>query len=122
MSHESPSSPDPDFDALEGIPPLRREILEARIERWLPDLRAAVAPLYDDPEAVVQRLLSLAASAYAARDDELHRLDLRRSLAPDWFQRPEIVGYAAYADRFGGTLAGVAERVDYLKLLGVGYL
>ena len=122
MSLESPSFPDPDFDALEDLPPLRREVLEARIERWLPDLRTAVARLYDDPEAVVQRLLSLAVSAYAARDDELHRLDLRRSLAPDWFQRPEIVGYAAYADRFGGTLAGVAERVDYLKHLGIGYL
>ena len=33
-----------------------------------------------------------------------------------------MVGYAAYADRFAGTLAGVAERAPYLTDLGVGYL
>ena len=57
---------------------------------------------------------------YAARDDDLHRLDLRRSLEPDWFQRPGMVGYAAYADRFAGTLAGVAERAPYLTGPGGG--
>jgi amylosucrase len=100
----------------------RREVLEARLERWLPDLRAALARLYEDPARVEERLLALATAAYAARSDDLHRLDLRRSLEPDWFQRPDIVGYAAYADRFAGTLAGVAERADYLQELGIGYL
>jgi amylosucrase len=33
-----------------------------------------------------------------------------------------MVGYACYADRFGGTLAGVRERLDYLAELGVTYL
>ena len=32
------------------------------------------------------------------------------------------MGYAAYADRFGGTLNGVAERTPYLADLGVTYL
>ena len=113
---------DIDLDGLAGLPEPRREVFEARLERWLPDLRDAVQELYDDPDTVVRRLLALALSAYAARDDELHRLDLRRSLAPDWFQRPDMVGYAAYTDRFAGTLAGVAEHIDYLKQLGVGYL
>ena len=81
-----------------------------------------MAPLYADPGVVVDRLVALAAAAYAAREDDLHRLDLRRSLEPDWFQRPGMVGYAAYADRFAGTLAGVAERAPYLTELGVGYL
>jgi len=122
MSSRSRSPLDVSLDVLAELPPLRREVFEARLARWLPDLREAVEPLYDDAETVVCRLLSLAASAYAAREDELHRLDLRRSLEPDWFQRPDVIGYAAYADRFAGTLAGVAERTDYLKELGVGYL
>jgi len=122
MSSRSRSPLDINLDGLADLPPHRREIFEARLERWLPDLREAVEPLYDDPETVVHRLLSLAVTACAAREDELHRLDLRRSLEPDWFQRPDMVGYAAYADRFAGTLAGVAERTDYLKELGVGYL
>jgi amylosucrase len=121
MSHVS-SPADPGLDGLEDLTPLRREVFEARLERWLPDLREAVEPLYDDTEAVVRRLLALALHAYAARDDELHRLDLRRSLAPDWFQRPEMLGYAAYTDGFAGDLAGVAERADYLEDLGVRYL
>ena len=33
-----------------------------------------------------------------------------------------MLGYAAYADRFGGTLNGVAERTPYLADLGVTYL
>jgi amylosucrase len=97
-------------------------VFAARVERWLPDLEAALAPLYDDPAAVRDRLLDLSAKAFAARDEELHALDLRRYLAPDWFQRPETIGYAAYADRFAGDLRGVAERASYLQDLGVGYL
>ena len=109
-------------EILRGLPPLRREVFEARLERWLPDLRDALAPLYVDAEEVADRLVAIAAAAFAGRDDELHRLDLRRSLEPDWFQRPGMLGYAAYADRFAGTLPGVAERTPYLTELGVGYL
>ena len=108
--------------ALRGLPDHRRATFEIRLERWLPDLRAALEPLYVDHADVLDRLVTLAASAYAARDDDLHRLDERRTLEPDWFQRPELVGYAAYADRFAGTLAGVAECASYLTDLGVGYL
>ncbi|MGA8209476.1 MAG: alpha-amylase family protein [Nocardioidaceae bacterium] len=100
----------------------RREVLAARLERWVPDLREALAPLYADAEEVLERLVEVAVAAYSAREEELHRLDLRRQLAPDWFQRPEAVGYAAYTDRFAGDLAGVAARTPYLKDLGVTYL
>ena len=78
--------------------------------------------MYDDPALVGERVVALAARAFAERDDELHALDLRRTLAPDWFQRPEAVGYATYVDRFAGTLRGVADRVGYLQRLGVTYL
>ncbi len=118
-------SPDPTSETqalLGSLPSHRRETFEARAERWLPDLRAALRPLYVDAEDVERRLVALAARAFAERADDLHRLDLRRSLAPDWFQRPETVGYAAYADRFAGTLRGVAERTSYLRDLGVSYL
>src|SRR4051794_36232934 len=108
--------------ALSDVPALRREIFEARLERWEPDLLEALGALYADPTAVADRLILLAACAYAERDDDLHRLDLRRSLEPDWFQQPRMLGYAAYAERFAGTLAGVAERTPYLKDLGVRYL
>ncbi len=105
-----------------GLAAHRRELFEARLDRWLPDLEAALALLYDDAPGVADRLVQVAAAGFAARPEELHALDLKRSLAPDWFQRETMVGYAAYADRFAGTLAGAAERSSYLADLGVTYL
>ncbi len=109
-------------EVLAPIPAHRRELFEARLARWRPDLDAALRPLYAAATDVGDRLVLLAARAFAARSDALHRLDLERTLAPDWFQRPDVVGYAAYTERFGGTLAGVAERAAYLEGLGVRYL
>ncbi len=113
-------------DPLRHLPPdlpdHRRRLFAARLERWLPDLDDALGAVYDDPLAVRDRLVALAARAFAERPEELHDLDLRRSLAPDWFQRPEAVGYAAYAERFGGDLRGVGARAAYLESLGVTYL
>ncbi len=96
--------------------------LERRIAQWRPDLVAALAALYPDPEGVADRLIDLARRAAKERPAELQDLDDRRLAAPDWFQRPDALGYAAYADRFGGTLAGVADHVDHLRRLGVTYL
>ena len=110
------------MSVLDDLPAHRREVFDARVARWLPDLLAGLTPLYPDPGAVADRLLLAAAQAFADRDDELHALDLRRTLAPDWFQQPEALGYAAYADRFAGTLADVADRAGYLTDLGVTYL
>ncbi|QIK67185.1 alpha-amylase [Nocardioides sp. HDW12B] len=118
-AHVPPVPPVP--DALTGLPAHLVELFTARLERWWPDLLAGLA-VYPDPEAVARRVVDLAAAGFAARDAELHHLDLRRSLAPDWFQDPAALGYAAYADRFAGDLAGVAERLDHLEGLGVTYL
>jgi amylosucrase len=101
--------------------------LADRIAAWRPDLRegvAAVWPQLDPPavEALVERLVALATEGYDARPDDLRALDRRRLAAPDWFQRPSMLGYAAYADRFGGDLRGVAGHAAYLEDLGVTYL
>jgi amylosucrase len=99
------------------------ELFMLRLRRWWRDLHDGLASVYGaQAEATAVRLIELAAEAYAAREPELARLDLVRSLEPDWFQQPEMMGYAAYADRFAGTLAGVAERVGYLSELGISYL
>ncbi|WP_395692919.1 alpha-amylase family protein [Nocardioides sp.] len=93
-----------------------------RLDRWGGDLRDAVAELYADPDEVVRRLLDVAARRYAERPAELHLLDERRLLEPDWLQQPRMFGYACYADRFAGDLAGIADRLDHLADLGVTYL
>lgn len=97
---------------------------EGRLTALGPDLLDTVARVHGTAAApgVTERLLAIARAAHAERPTELRDLDARRLAEPDWFQRPSMVGYAAYADRFGGTLAGVGERAAYLRGLGIGYL
>ena len=108
------------------LSPERRETFELRARRWWPDVETGLAEVFapDVAAALGTRLLQAAAAAYADRDPDLHRLDQERTLAPDWFQDPSMLGYAAYAERFSpeGTLAGVARQVPYLEELGVTYL
>jgi amylosucrase len=87
-----------------------RETFDARLQRWWPDLRDGLALVYpDDVEALAARFVRIAAKANARRSSQLQRLDLERTLQPDWFQSPSMVGYAAYTDRFaGGERASVA--------------
>jgi amylosucrase len=96
-----------------------------RLERFFTELRDPLVALYgDDPRFPEQLAALLDAMAAAARDrdPELRRLDHEREITPDWLQREQGVGYVCYVDRFAGTLAGVRERLPYLRELGVNYL
>ncbi|MDQ2758411.1 MAG: alpha-amylase family protein, partial [Actinomycetota bacterium] len=110
--------------ALATCPSHRRQTFALRLDRWWDDLLEPLTRLHGPSvaDALATQLVTLAAAAYTARDDELHLLDERRLLEPDWLQSPRMLGYAAYADRFGGTLRAVAEQVPYLEELGVTYL
>ncbi len=101
------------------------EAFRARFARFFTELRDPLVALYgDDPRFPAQwrALLSAVARSAAARDPELRRLDHEREITPDWLQREQTVGYVTYVDRFAGTLAGVRERLPYLRELGVSYL
>src|SRR4051794_36038154 len=110
--------------ALADLDDARRELFGLRLDRWWPDLCDGIEAVYpgEPGQALLRRLVEAAARAYAERDPELHRLDQVRTLAPDWFQDPGMLGYAAYAERFAGDLTGVRDSVDYLRELGVTYL
>ncbi len=108
---------------LAGCSSERQEAFELRLRRWWDDLADGLGELYgEQATAVADRLVKLAATAYRDRDPDLHRLDARRALEPDWLQSPRMFGYAAYADRFATNLRGVGERIGYLRELGVTYL
>jgi amylosucrase len=103
----------------------RRDTFALRLDRFWSDLHDAVVAIHPDPDvskASLEHLVVLAATAYAARPDDLHRLDLKRLLQPDWLQQPDMFGYACYTERFAGDLAGVAQHLDHLEDLGVTYL
>ena len=96
-----------------------------RLERHFSELHDPLTRLYGaDPRFPGQwrGLLAAIARTAAGRPDVLRRLDHEREITPDWLQREQGVGYVAYVDRFAGTLAGVRERLPYLRDLGVSYL
>ncbi len=117
-------------DALVGGPlrlldPLEQEIFLSRLDLYWPDAERALTLLYGDrPDFPVwcRHYVDLTARQYAARPEALRLLDLRRQAEPDWFQQPDMLGYVCYADRFAGTLRGVAERASYFSELGITYL
>ena len=107
---------------LADLPEHRRELFGLRLDRWWDDLADGLEPLYAGWAGLAGTLVAAAAAAYRDRDPDLLLLDQRRTLEPDWFQSPRMLGYAAYADRFAGDLAGVRTRIPYLRELGVTYL
>jgi amylosucrase len=109
-------------DALADEPEHDRTVLLARLDRHWDDLVTGLAAAYPEPEELAGRVVRAAVAGFRDRPADLRLLDLRRHVAPDWFQSPRMLGYAAYADRFAGDLRGVAERVPYLADLGVTYL
>jgi amylosucrase len=114
--------------ALSALKPLDRhdrDLFAMRLARSREDLFGPLSRLYgrrDDYAAFADDLVGLLAESWAARPDDLRRLDLRRDLEPDWFLREGMVGYVFYIDRFADTIPGVVERLDYLEELGVTYV
>ncbi len=110
---------------LRDLDPFEQALLRERLDLGWGDVERPLKKLYGkraDYQQWRDRLLTLVARRYAQRSAELRLLDLRRQAEPDWFQQSDMVGYVCYADRFAGDLAGVGERIDYLKELGVTYL
>jgi amylosucrase len=113
-----------DFDAALGVVD-GDAAFHLRFERFFTELRDPLFALYGgDPRfgPAWDALLRAIAATAAARAPELRLLDHEREITPDWLQREQAVGYVTYVDRFAGTLAGVRERLPYLRELGVTYL
>src|SRR3954447_14968529 len=88
------------LDALVGpaVPsPERRQAFALRLDRYWPDLEAAVREIHPDPivaDELLAPLVPPAAASYAERPPDLHQLDQQRLLTPDWLQQPRMFGYA----------------------------
>jgi amylosucrase len=108
--------------AVADEPEHDRLLLLARLRRHWPDLLAGLTARTATTQPRRPRAPPPWPSAGSSAPADLRLLDLQRLVDPDWFQAPGMLGYAAYADRFAGTLEGVAQRVPYLAELGVTYL
>ena len=94
-----------------------------RWDRYGDEVTAALRQVYGPAgDALAARVATILRTALAERPEDLRVLDERRLLRPDWLQEPRMVGYVMYADRYAGTLDGLAHRLDHLSDLGVTYL
>lgn len=101
------------------------DIFDLRLARSAPDLWPMLEALYGQRAeygAFRDALLKAMRKAWKDRAPDLKRLDLKRDLEPDWFQRSDMAGYVFYIDRFAGTLAKVLEKLDYLEEMGITYV
>lgn len=101
------------------------DIFDLRMVRSAPDLWPMLQALYGhhaDYAGFCDRLVAALRKGWRARPSDLKRLDLKRDLEPDWFQRPDMAGYVFYIDRFAGNLPKVLEKLDYLEELGISYV
>ena len=108
-----------------GLPSDQRDLFLLRLARSQRDLFEPLAVLYGAQPGYAKFCADLIAALIQlqkARPAALRLLDLKRDLEPDWFQRPDMVGYVFYVDRFNGTLNGVLDKLDYLQEIGATYV
>ncbi|MEW4412448.1 alpha-amylase family glycosyl hydrolase [Clostridium sp. AN503] len=97
------------------------QTFRARLERHLDELKWLYMELYDD-ESQFAYLLEQLHQFYEERKPALKRLDERREQDGDWYRKPGMTGMMLYVEQFAGTLAGVREKLDYIRRCGVNYL
>ena len=78
--------------------------------------------LYGSGEAALAAWSKLQTVIELRLDERSPTLRARDAERTGWFLSAEHVGYSCYADRFGGTLLGVASRIPHLHQLGVTYV
>jgi len=104
--------------------PADADLFDLRWRRGRRDLIGPVTRLYGgtcDADVLLDRLREMLRGHWEDRSADLRALDLRRDLEPDWFLSETMVAYVFYVDRFAGRLGGVADRLDYLRDMGVTY-
>lgn len=99
------------------------QTLDLRLARYGDSIRTNLERVYGDRAAeTYRRVVDIITRTLVARPADLRALDEARLLRPDWLQDQSQIGYVCYADRFAGTLKGIAQHLDHLDSLGVTYL
>ncbi|CAN7608379.1 alpha-amylase family glycosyl hydrolase [Pseudoduganella sp. LjRoot289] len=113
------------LSAMPALPESERDAVTRRYGEQEGVLYRRLSGLYGGQPGFQQwyaDLLAQVGRLAAARPAALQAQDAERLARPDWFLDQAMLGYCAYADRFGGSLAGVARRIPHLQELGVRYL
>ena len=101
---------------------------EAFSRRLSTHFEALFTPLYElygghyDFFFHVEAIADTLARAWIERPGDLRALDALRADDPAWFCSSRLVGATCYVDLFAGGFASLAERLPYLRELGITYL
>jgi glycosidase len=96
-----------------------------RLETHFPRLFRLLHSLYGQQYDFfyhLEQILSMAATMFTVRSNELKILDRERERNPNWFQSEQMIGGVCYVDKFAIDLKGVMARIPYFKELGLTYL
>jgi len=79
-----------------------RRLFELRLNRSWDDPFPMLERVYGHRSDLRRRLVAILERQWRARPDDLKWLDLQRDLEPDWFQRPDRIGYVHDGRSRGG--------------------
>ena len=108
-----------------GVPAAEWQLYETRLRDNFEHLFGLLHHLYGsryDFFYHLEQILETAARLYLARPADLKALDAAREADLSWFQSQRMLGGVCYVDLFAGNLAGLREKLPYLKELGLTYL
>lgn len=98
---------------------------EARLDAEFDNLASLLHQLYGTRPDFAYRLEEIvtdAWEAFRARPARLKERDRRFPPESGWFASNTQIGAVCYVDRWAGSFRGIAERIPYLRELGVTYL
>ena len=93
-----------------------------RYDRLSDELKWLYMELYHGDEAAYDYFVGMLYQSYAARSEELRKMDADREAEPFWYRDQKMLGMQMYVDAFAGTLKGVGEKLPYIEECGVNYL
>ncbi|MCA9086338.1 MAG: amylosucrase, partial [Planctomycetaceae bacterium] len=105
--------------------PELREDFQRRLEHYWTELFRLLFQLYGrryDFFYHLEQILVTAATAWAARPDDLRVVDQHRENHPGWFLSEEVTGGALYVDLFSENLGRLRDSIEYFRRLGLTYI
>ncbi len=94
---------------------------ETRLAVYYDELKWLYTELYGQTP-YFQQLIDSARQFSAARKPALAALDRARETDPEWYRKSDMLGMMMYTEQFAGKLAGIEQRIPYLKELNIRYL
>lgn len=96
-------------------------MFDSRMAERFDELKWLYTELYDN-EAMFEELCESLRAFHEERKDELKKLDAEREKNPEWYKNNEMLGMMFYIENFGGNMAGVEEKLDYIEKCNVNYV